>query len=157
MNVLFLDYDGVVNTPMWDESGRHCRFNFPEDNKVNNFQSVQWVSEFCEKHSYDIVVTSTWRLDKNYVDCLVNGGLREGVKVIGKTPSLPNLTRCDEITEYLNTHREVEKFIILDDDPIEMGTLEPHWIQCDANRGFGLEEYYQAEFLDNSFEMIRRL
>lgn len=54
MNVLFLDYDGVVNTPMWDDDGKRCTFNFPSDNKVNNFQCVQWVSEFCQRYDYKI-------------------------------------------------------------------------------------------------------
>ena len=64
MNVVFLDFDGVVNTPWWsrDESGDlKCKYNFPFDGKVNNWQAVQWVSEFCEKYNYDIVISSTWR------------------------------------------------------------------------------------------------
>ena len=59
--VLFLDYDGVVNTPMWNEKGTICRYNMPKDGKVNNFQAVQWISEFCQKFHFQIVVTSTWR------------------------------------------------------------------------------------------------
>lgn len=45
--VIFLDYDGVVNTPMWDTDGKHCSYAHPGDNKVNNFQAVQWLSEAC--------------------------------------------------------------------------------------------------------------
>ena len=74
MNVVFLDYDGVVNTPLWDSEGKYCTYGFPEDNKVNNFQCVQWVSEFCQKFRYSIVVTSTWRFESNYKECLINGG-----------------------------------------------------------------------------------
>ena len=61
--VVFLDYDqdGVVNTSMWNGKGTRCTYNFPSDNKVNNFQAVQWLSEACQKFHYDIVVTSTWR------------------------------------------------------------------------------------------------
>ena len=64
MNILFLDYDGVVNTPQWrphpvDPSRMLCTYNFPRDNKVNDFQCVQWISEFCQKYDYSIVVTSS--------------------------------------------------------------------------------------------------
>ena len=59
MNVVFLDYDGVVNTPMWDADGKHCRFNYSRDNKVNNFQAVSWLNRLYEDYKYDIVVTST--------------------------------------------------------------------------------------------------
>lgn len=145
MNVVFLDYDGVVNTPMWDLEGKHCRFNFPEDNSVNNFQCVQWVSEFCQKYDYSIVVTSTWRMDKNYVECLQNGGLRPGIQVLGRT-KIRHSPRGEEIMEYLLTHPEVEHFIILDDDD-DMGELSDHLVLCDTDIGFNITKYYEAERL----------
>lgn len=150
MNVVFLDYDGVVNTPMWDGEGRRCRYYFPEDNKVNNFQCVQWVSEFCEKLGYDIVVTSTWRFEKNYIDCLKNGGLRKCVKVLGKTPTILDGSRGEEIKAYLKEHPEVDQFLIFDDDN-DMGELEEHLVLCDSNCGFGIREFYEAEALHESF------
>ena len=143
MNVVFLDYDGVVNTPMWDEEGKHCRFNFPEDNKVNNFQSVQWVSEFCEQYGYGIVVSSTWRFDDNYIECLVNGGLRSGIEIVGKTPIIKDGTRGDEIEAYLMGHPEVEFFLIFDDEN-DVELYDDHLVLCDTDRGFGLAEYYEA-------------
>lgn len=149
MNVVFLDYDGVVNTPMWNADGTHCRFNYPADNKVNNFQCVQWVSEFCEKFGYEIVVTSTWRFDDNYVDCLRNGGLRKYINVIGRTPHIPDGTRGDEINEYLVQHPEVERFVIFDDDN-DMGSLENHLIRCNSYTGFGMDEFYAAKTIHES-------
>ena len=101
MNVLFLDYDGVVNTLMWDDVGKHCRFNHSRDNKVNNFQAVQWVSKFCREYGYDVVVTSTWRFEDNYKDCLINGGLWDGIQILGRTPYVSNGNRGDEIQKYL--------------------------------------------------------
>lgn len=147
MNIVFLDYDGVVNTPMWNKDGTRCRFNFPSDNMVNNFQCVQWVSEFCEKHNCSIVVTSTWRLDDNYKECLINGGLRSGVKIVGATPFLHHKDRCEEIHAWLNEHPEVEKFIIFDDDDSGMGDLTDHLVLCNTWRGFGLSEFHEAELL----------
>lgn len=143
MNVVFLDYDGVVNTPMWDEAGKRCTFGYPMDNKVNNFQCVQWVSEFCEKYGYSIVVSSTWRFDKNYIDCLKNGGLRDGIEVIGKTPSCSSV-RGDEIQKFLDEHPEIENFLIFDDDD-DMGDLADHLIQTNPNYGFGCDEFAKAE------------
>lgn len=46
--VVFLDHDDVVNIPMWNEKGTKCSYNYPKDKKINAFQSVQWVSEFCK-------------------------------------------------------------------------------------------------------------
>lgn len=158
MNVLFLDYDGVVNTPMWQLSSKGemcCNYNFPSDNKVNNFQACQWVSEFCERFNYSIVVTSTWRLHENYINCLYLGGLRDCVKVLGKTPDLrfdENKHREDEIRLYLDNHPEVTNFIIIDDDPID--GFDDHYVCCSQDCGFNFKEYCKAKKLhdlQNSF------
>ena len=45
--VIFLDYDGVVNTPMWNSKGTNCRYGWPSDGKVNNFQAVHWDRSQC--------------------------------------------------------------------------------------------------------------
>ena len=146
MNVVFLDYDGVVNTPMWDNDGKHCRFNFPSDNKVNNFQCVQWLSEFCEKFNYCIVVTSTWRMDENYIDCLKNGGLRDGIEIVGKTPVINGAHRGAEIRAFLDAHHEITNFIIIDDED-DMDDLVDHLILCDTNTGFGCSKFFEAREL----------
>ena len=117
--VVFLDYDGVVNVPMWNDKGTSSRYNFPSDGKVNNFQAVQWLSEACQKFHYDIVVTSTWRSHANYKECLINGGLRDGIQILGKTVSLsyehpyPEKTRGWEIKKYLEEHPEIKYYVIL--------------------------------------------
>ena len=84
--IVFLDYDGVVNTVIWeyisDENKYRCNYADPHDNKVNNYQAVQWLSELCQRFKADIVVTSTWRKWDNYAQCLRNGGLREDIHII---------------------------------------------------------------------------
>ena len=150
MNVVFLDYDGVVNTPMWDSTGEHCRYNSSFDNRVNNFQAVQWVSEFCQKYGYSIVVTSTWRFDSNYKDCLINGGLRDGVQILGKVPHLLDAERGEEIQKYLDNHPEVDKFLIFDDDS-DMGNLVNHLIKTDTTVGFSMTCFNAAVELHNKF------
>lgn len=152
MNVVFLDYDGVVNTPMWDKDGKHCRYNFASDNKVNNFQAVQWLSGFCQKYEYAIVITSTWRSSDNYKDCLINGGLRDGIKILGRTPHLFNNCRGDEIQAYINNHPEIENFLIFDDDT-DMGNLKNHLIKTDTVIGFSLNSYEAAVRLHKTLEV----
>lgn len=146
MNVVFLDYDGVVNTPMWDPEGKRCTYGFPQDNKVNNFQCVQWVSEFCQKHNYSIVVSSTWRFDKNYKECLINGGLRAGIEILGRTDHIPCSTRGAEIHKYLTEHPEITTFLIFDDEN-DMDDLADHLVLCDSEIGFGIHELCAAERL----------
>lgn len=151
MNVLFLDYDGVVNTPMWNDDGTHCRYNFPKDNKVNNFQAVQWISEFCQRANYSIVVTSTWRLDDNYKECLINGGLRTGIKIVGKTEHLSSEGKCrgDEIKAYLDSHPKVEKYIIVDDEDDILEEQKQYFVQTDGCFGFGEADMFKCNRIHN--------
>lgn len=141
--VVFLDYDGVVNTPMWNEKGTKCSFNFPEHNKVNNFQAVQWVSEFCQKCHYSIVVTSTWRMDRNWRECLTNGGLRSGIDILGCTDTYGE-KRGEEIKRYLEQHPEIKYYIIVDDDNDMLEEQQSHFVQTKTNMGFGIEEYQRC-------------
>lgn len=151
MNVVFLDYDGVVNIPMWDEQGESCNYSHPFGGRVNCFQAVQWVSEFCQKFDYNIVVTSTWRSSRNYKECLINGGLRKGIKILGKTDRLNDKSRGEEIQKYLHDHPEIDKFIIFDDES-DMGQLKDHLIQCNSVVGFTLVEFENAKQLHMSWE-----
>ena len=154
MNVVFLDYDGVVNTPQWSINALDqrwvCNFNSEFDGRVNDTQAVQWLSEFCEKYGYAIVVTSTWRRAKNYKECLFNAGLRDGIEIIGCTPLIHNGTRGKEIGEWLKVHPEVDKYLIFDDDT-DMGDHIDHLVKCDCTVGFKMNEFNKAEQLHLHF------
>ncbi len=143
--IVFLDYDGVVNTPMWNDKGTKCTYNFPQDNKVNNFQAVQWLSEACQKFHYDIVVTSTWRWDKNYKECLINGGLREGIEILGRTPELRDQPRGAEIKKYIEDHPEIKYYVIIDDDADMLPEQIGHFINTDTLVGFTLNDFNRFE------------
>ena len=149
MNILFLDYDGVVNTPMWNEEGTYCCFGFPEDQKVNSFQCVQWVSEFCEKYDFSIVVTSSWRLATSlYKECLYNGGLRRNIKIVGCTAFGDDSDREFEIATYLKMHNEIDKYLIFDDYE-DFDCLKDHLVQCETDVGFNILKFKEAEELYN--------
>lgn len=153
MRVIFLDYDGVVNTPQWVmRNGKWMNaYGFPWDNKVNDAQAVQWVSEFCEKYGYSIVVSSTWRFDDNYIECLRNGGLRETVDILGRTPMLRvEGCRGDEIGQWLSEHPDVEQYLIFDDES-DMGEHTEHLVLCTSSTGFRQEEFGMAEELHRLF------
>ena len=149
MNVIFLDYDGVVNNIIWDPERGRADYSHPHRGKVNNWQAVQWLSEFCQTHDYKIVVTSTWRLHPNYKECLIAGGLREGIEILGRVGRLEN-GRGAEIMEYLDKHPEIEKWLVLDDEDCSEGHPEiaERQVLCLTNGGFNLEEYELAIQLD---------
>lgn len=147
--VLFLDYDGVINTPIWNEKGTICRYNMPEDGKVNNFQAVQWISEFCQKFHFQIVVTSTWRTSPNWRECLINGGLREGINILGRTEDLwtpgCSVRRGDEIAKWLSEHPEIEHYIIVDDENSMLKSQQEFFIQTNGDIGFCERDFKKAK------------
>lgn len=144
MRILFLDFDGVVNTPMWDSKTHHCRFNQPTDGKVNNVQAVQWVSSFCAKYDYKIVITSSWRIDAiDCRECLKNAGLWDDVEILDATPYLPYSTRGDEINYWLAQLDEPVNYLILDDDDDFTPEQHAHLIQTDSQIGVTIHTYNQ--------------
>lgn len=145
MKVVFLDYDGVVNTPIWNEEGK-CKYNFPSDGKVNNYQAIMWVNELCKKTGAKIVVSSTWRYcchrnEVSYQDCLYNARLNKDIEIIGCTDWFGNETRTDEIKSYLLKHPEIENYVILDDEEVD----DDNFVQCNGYFGFGLSEFMKAK------------
>lgn len=145
---MFLDYDGVVNISMWNEKGTKRCFGYPEDGRVNHFQAVQWVSEFCERCHYDIVVTSTWKKYPNYAECLRNGGLRTGIEILGKTEDLSHerKRRGEEIKLYLDGHPEIRYYVIVDDIDDMLPEQMGHFVKTKIEYGFS--EYEMNQCID---------
>lgn len=140
MKILFLDFDGVVNTPMWNSEARQFEMNFPHHNKVNNKQAVDLISRFCKMFDFQIVVTSDWRLNSNWRECLLNGGLDPTITILDRTDNLwqPGLSQSRglEIHQWLDNHC-CECFIIVDDDISDIDEdLLRFTVQTDSDTGF---------------------
>lgn len=149
-NVMFLDLDGVANIPIWsgefDNNPPKCRYFYPEDGKVNHYQAVQWISEFCMKYDFVIVISSFWRSYglKSCEYWLRNSGLRADVKVIGVTPRFYEKQRGDEIGQWLKLNPGVEKYIIIDDDS-DMTTHMDHLVLCNTYIGYMYPQFAKSE------------
>lgn len=113
MKVLFLDIDGVVN--------KHENFNptakrtmFPLDSYCAFLVGKIKLDTDCE-----VVLSSAWRLHKDSRQQVKD----RVVAIYDTTPMLrtmydgdKNVTRGEEIRRWLNTHPEVTRYAILDDD-----------------------------------------
>lgn len=141
--IIFLDFDGVVNTPIWDENGA-IDYNHPSDGKVNNYQAIMWLNELLFRTKASIVVSSTWRYcqeNTTYQDCLYNAGLKKKYEIVGATPILHDKRRLDEIKEYLENHKDIDNYVILDDEYVDD---KDHFVKCDEHYGFGYNEFVKA-------------
>lgn len=146
--IIFLDFDGVVETIYWEKDiDGTWSFNVHKTgrNELNNKQAIGWLNELYKKVPYDIVVSSTWRINtpvEALQDLLINSGFNPEIQVIGKTPVLYQ-QRGLEIQEWIDIHEFKGKFIIIDDDS-DMCHLLPLLVRCDCQLGFTIYDYQKA-------------
>jgi hypothetical protein len=134
MNVIFLDFDGVIVTVK-------SRYRHGDKN------CVHWLNKVLKVTGASIVVSSSWRLGENPVT-LQNQLTSWGVQgtVIGQTPHLRGMDveRGDEIKAYLDKCRTVpSSFVILDDDSDMRGCHEYH-VKCDYLLGMTEQDAEKA-------------
>lgn len=146
MKIVFLDFDGVVNTPLPNPATGKLCVNLHHE--VNNRKAVKLVSDFCEQFGFVVVVTSTWRLfEDDWRECLTRAGFSENVPIIGKTPRSPkvNPRRGEEIAMFLRELKEpVEDFLIFDDDS-DMEQFMDRLVKCSFHKGFTEAKFEEAK------------
>jgi HAD domain in Swiss Army Knife RNA repair proteins len=136
MKIIFLDIDGVLNTD------RQIRINNLKQNEGINFdqEAMGNLKKIIKKTKARIVITSTWRIHqrengylwseliRNFQLCNINSKV-----IIDITPitdmNMRLETRELEISKWLSTNKNIEKFVILDDQ-WSMGGLNNHFIRC---------------------------
>lgn len=132
LNVLFLDWDGVVSS-----GGIHgtCR------------RRVNMISSIVEATQCGVVLTSHARRFPESLAAMERLLHDVGVPVMSRTPCYPEdvqITREDEIRTWLRAFRKGQNFcrvarmVILDDDPNDEFTdrLKPFLVRTDSTTGF---------------------
>lgn len=141
--VIFLDFDGVLNT--YRNWGR-----FPKAEALTP-ELVDRVHRLCKEFDADIVISSAWRTIYTLPELrslLEKRGHLPADRVIDRTPDWkgPFSQRGQEIKEWLNANgRRETPFIILDDLYAGAFTgLEKHHVQTTLHDGFTEEKYAEA-------------
>ena len=129
-NILFLDFDGVINLDLDNYTG-----------PFKNTDLIKNINDFCLKYNFKIVVISSWRKYSNYKDILYKSGLNKKIEVVGSTVNLEK-DREQEVIDYIKDHCYIDKFIILDDKPFNM--LKKYQIQTDIDKGFDKDKFEEA-------------
>ena len=145
MKYLFLDVDGVLNTPT---SKSRCGYYIGIDS-----EKVLLLEHIIERTGAQIVLHSTWKefwekdrgrkhLQDELADYLDRKLKAAGLVAIDKTPDFLGgryLSRGEGIAEYLNA-RSWESFVILDDLQFDYDScgLTDHFVKTDKK--FGLTE-----------------
>ena len=129
MNVIFLDFDGVIN-------------NFNNFDGVD-FNNVKWLLEIVKESNAKIVATTSnkYSFQRNsgvdYQNTLyfkmVSLLEKMGIEIFDVTPYVYG-DRKSEIIEYIRNHKEIQNFLILDDEFIS-DSLKEHQVLLDLYNG----------------------
>lgn len=148
--VLFLDFDGVVNTPMWAKQPNgayRVTYNRPiADGVVNNEQAVRWVDEFCREFGFDIILTTVWQDHCDAAKALYDAGLSSNIRVFTE-PTLSH-NRTETLPAWLSHHHALTNYVIVDDCERQYpDKIRLHFVKTDPTAGF----------VQSTFEDCRRI
>ena len=119
MKIIFLDIDGVLVS--WDDYDRRCEgLKEEEKPKFGDIEErpLMLLKELIEATEAKVVLSSSWRNSNYLTDKVRNSLATIGVSLHDVTPRLMDGDRADEIRAWLKD-KEVESFVILDDDSFE--------------------------------------
>lgn len=147
MKVLFLDFDGVLNSEKWfmdhQEEIRATSGLLWRHKSELDPACCACVEKIIEDTQCSIVVSSSWRIGMSVRElraCLIEAGFpRIADAIIDRTPVFSEIDheidgrraiRGDEIKAWLDKHPEVTKFVVLDDGDdmlIEQPLVQTSW------------------------------
>lgn len=146
MKIVFLDFDGVLNT-LTDIA-------FGQVSAPFNSDAIARLNDILDQSKAKVVISSSWRVHHSLGELrtlLEEIGFRG--EIIGCTPvhsykgaqGLPDigLIRCQEIQAWINAHPEpLTSFVVLDDLELEM--LAAYQVKTDMESGLCDEHIGQA-------------
>lgn len=147
MNIIFLDIDGVIQSP------RYC-VAIDETGFLSAFEpaAMHFVRMLIKDAEAKIVISSSWRIGEGNPRHLKQLFRCCGFKDIAlafhddwNTIQLRHpMKRGAEIAEWLARHPEVENYLILDDDSDMLDEQSEHFVKTCHKNGFLLEHYDRA-------------
>lgn len=140
--IIFLDVDGVLNTPMsW---GKRREQGMDED-------KVKLVSDLAEKVDADVVISSAWRNHYPLIelkDMLQKRGWQDINRIIGVTPNSGDMSRRgQECRNFLNENiiGPKPKVLALDDQWVtSFIEAEIPYLQTSCSKGITEKDIEQA-------------
>ena len=116
MNVIFLDFEGVLTT-----------YHFSSDEDVE--RRIKTLSDICHEYNAKIVIEAagkdaideeTMEINNDWVEFVFDCFKKYDIECIGRTPNFKknniDMWKEDEIILYLLNHPEIEHYCVIDDD-----------------------------------------
>lgn len=136
--IIFADVDGVLNSYRTVVAFG----NYPTRNDTtDNFDlvAVGLLREACKQCNAEIVLSSTWRMDKNWERL----GETLNLSIVDRTPQLLTGSRGEEIAMWLRDNLVFE-YLIIDDNNDMLKSQQKNFIHVDPKNGFSYENFKQT-------------
>ena len=139
MRVIFLDFDGVLNSERYLAASG-------EDGVVIDPARMFLLKQIVNATGAEIVLSTSWRehWSVKAEECSSTGRRIHqifntfGIRILDKTPKL-HTGREVEIRSWLDTHPQVRSFVVLDDRLLCAQRLKGHFVKT-SNHYDGLDE-----------------
>ena len=139
MKVIFLDFDGVLNSEKYV-------LNHSEYGVIIDPARMVLLKQIIDETQAEIVLSTSWRehwekIDENCNDTgkAINRIFNQfNLNIFDKTPSISR-NREDEIESWLKNHPETENFVVLDDRFLDSPAIRGHFVKTDNYRS-GISE-----------------
>ncbi len=153
MNIIFLDFDGVLRPTRYTES---CMGIWQEEKQCSvkdqyGFYFAPWAMDalnyIIAAADANIVFTTDWRKNgfEQIKELWVQRGYRFPNRIIGQTPVLPCGTRGKEISAWLTNHKKkINSYVILDDIVTLGKAHEGRFVPIDAKFGLRMQHAMDA-------------
>lgn len=156
MKVIFLDFDGVLNSKAYEYEAQG-NLGMAFSGHQLDTRPVSLLNHVVRLTDAKIVVSSAWRhvwSRKELTRILQNRGFEHVDSIIGITPSLPG-PRAEEVSQWLSMEEErrkidpdrepIESFVILDDvDEFSQHGLGENLVLTDASVGLTKQDALRA-------------
>lgn len=126
MKVIFLDFDGVLNSEAsFRHEVRRKNSRVSDSLSVVACSNLQYILE--QDASVKLIISSTWRKLHTLEELrnILNAYGVNGTRVIATTPSVLSGDRAHEINLWLEDNPNVTKFVVLDDDDSVLTVKDP--------------------------------
>ena len=148
-NILFLDIDGVLNSNFWNNS--HQREI--SDATLIDEEKIKLLACLVKKTNARIILHSGWRtwFDSELKPLRIEAAKliellkKEGLHIDGLTPDLTteeirktkkfSLVKAEEILLWLQSHNDVDEWVVLDDLDLHNVQIEEHQVKPDQTIG----------------------
>lgn len=150
MNLIFLDFDGVLNSvrstiAQLGDTERYTSFMQRHQEELDPV-AVRLVGRLAKEIHAEVIVSSSWRKIHRLEEINEMLAYHGGPKAIAVTPSSAKGFRGDEIDQFIKDHPELfddekDKYVILDDDSDFHIWQKKNFVHVNMNNGFGLEHF----------------